>query len=88
MKNRESRVAKIEAQTSTQRLVREVTFPGVRCRVAPCLGGTYVFAIVDSDLTTLEYASLLVAERFPDIKVLFLLPDNKRGCPEEGEEAV
>jgi hypothetical protein len=88
MKNRESRVAKIEAQTSKNTLTKEVTFPGVKCRVAPCVGGTYVFAIVDCDLTSIEHASLLIVERFQDLKVLFIIPDNKRGYPEPEEEVV
>lgn len=85
MKNHENRVAKIEEQTSAQALTREVTLPGVKCRVAPCVGGTYVFAIVDCDLTSIEYASMLIAERFTDLKVLFILPDNKRGYSEHEE---
>ena len=86
MKNRENRVARIEAHTTKNTSVtREVLFPGVKCRVAPCVGGTSVFAIVDCDLTTIEYASLLIVERFPDLKVLFIIPDNKRNYPEEEE---
>ncbi len=85
MRNRENRVAKIEEQTSNHTLTQKITFPGVRCSVAPCIGGTYVFAIVDTDLTTIEYATLLIVERFPDLKVLFIIPDNKRGYPEEEE---